>query len=670
MSDRTDVRRDVLLIFLFIFVGVASWSDVRFAVSEKSYLIAHKVLTYAVDDAGQPFEFVDEDGRVRGFCVDYAREIADMLGVDLLFKPMPWNAVVNSVKDGSVDMADMYYSKERARFAYFTVPFFKIEAHLIVRKSNTTIFGIETLDKVKIGTLRGDFSNEYLRDKLKRPNIFSYDTPSELIKSLANGKVDVVVGDYPTLLYYIQHLSLGDKFKIIGTPLYVEALRFVTHSPTLRAILDKAIREFERYPERKDVLIKKWFGEPMLVKGLKIKQFHRIVFTLLLITGGIIILFVAQFFWTHTLKKRIEEKTKEIDRMNRDLSLVNEELRSSMEEIEESNRKLEQYYSILSTLLKLSEELFFSPNIESIVERVLEETSNKIEDLDGVMIFEVQGDKMMLKFASDYLISAREGQTDIRNINIPEDIFVTYPERNTSPDPISVFISKSIEMTPKYLVYAPIYIDRRLKALSVLYSVKTDRLEPIELDVIKFIATQLSAGYRMYYQMKELKEMVEHDTLTGLYNRRIFESICQREIARTLRYGGTGVFAMLDLNDFKEVNDTYGHLFGDRVLMEVSRILKSKVRNVDVISRYGGDEISILFTGIVYDQAIVKMDMMNSQLQKEILDIFKEKSISISFSYGLAEFPTEGTDYDELFKKADSRLYEMKRKRILSHKGG
>lgn len=657
------MKKYIFLIFSFFSISVALWSDVRLTVPEKRYLIGHKVLIYAIDRAGQPFEFVDESGESRGFCLDYARDIGDILGINLTFKPMTWNDVVKSIENKTADMADMYYSKERARFAYFTSSFLKINVRLIVKKDNSTIFDIKNLKNAKIGTLKGDFTNEYLKDKVKNPHILSYDTPSNMVKALDAGKVDVIVGDYPTMLYFIQNLNLGDKFKSVGSPLYTGKLCFATHSLILRDILNKAVKEFERYPERKDILMKKWFGEAILETETKMKRFRMTVLILLITVAIIAVLFVVQFVWSRILQKRVTEKTKEIDQANQNLNLMNEEIRSSMEEIEESNRQLEYYYSILSTLLGLSEALFFSPDIKRTVANVLKETSDKIEKLDGIMILEKVGEnKMELRFVSDPHIPISDAYFDIQKLAIPEDILVTYPEKHHITNPLFAFISKVIGVSPRILVYDPVYINENLKALNVLYFLKVDSLEPVELDVVKFISTQLRAGYKMYYQMKELKEMVEHDNLTGLYNRKIFEGICQREIARTLRYGGTGVFVILDLNDFKEVNDIYGHLFGDQVLIEVAKILKTKVRDVDVISRYGGDEIAILFTGITYDQGIIKMDMMNSQLQRETYDIYKEKGISISFSYGLSEFPTEDVGYDELFRKADIRLYEMKKK--------
>ncbi len=657
------MKKYIFLIFFFFSISVVLWSDVQLTVSEKAYLIEHKVLIYAIDRAGQPFEFVDESGELRGFCIDYARDIADILGINLTLKPMGWNDVVKSIENKTADMADMYYSKKRARFAYFTSSFLKIEVRLIVKKDNSTIFGIKDLKNAKIGTLKGDFSNEYLKDKLKNPHILSYDTPSNIVKALDTGEINVMVGDYPTMLYFTQNLHMRDKFKTVGSPLYTGNLCFATHSLILRDILNKAVKEFERYPARKDTLIKKWFGEAILEAEKKMKRFRMTVFILLITVATIAVLFVVQFVWNRILEKRVTEKTKEIGQANKNLNLMNEELRSSMEEIEDSNRQLEYYYSILYTLLGLSEALFFSPDIEGTVENVLKETSDKIEKLDGIMILEKgKENKMELRFVSNRHIPIPDTYFDIQKSAIPEDILITYPGKHHITNPLFAFISKVIGASPRILVYDPIYINENLKALNVLYFLKADSLEPIELDVVKFISTQLKAGYKMYYQMKELKEMVEHDTLTGLYNRKVFEGICQREIARTLRYGGTGVFVILDLNDFKEVNDIYGHLFGDQVLIEVAKILKTKVRDVDVISRYGGDEIAILFTGITYDQGIIKMDMMNSQLQRESYDIYKEKGISISFSYGLSEFPTEDIDYDELFRKADIRLYEMKKK--------
>ncbi len=154
---------------------------------------------------------------------------------------------------------------------------------------------------------------------------------------------------------------------------------------------------------------------------------------------------------------------------------------------------------------------------------------------------------------------------------------------------------------------------------------------------------------------EDLKELYR-DELTGVYNRRYLNLILERELARTRRYGDTLSILILDLDNFKEINDAYGHLEGDKSLIKFAGILRESARDADTIVRYGGDEFVIIAPSTNYDGAYT--------LAKRILNNLAKVNTPIgplSASIGIATYPDNGTDFKSLFEYADRCLYDAKR---------
>ena len=150
-----------------------------------------------------------------------------------------------------------------------------------------------------------------------------------------------------------------------------------------------------------------------------------------------------------------------------------------------------------------------------------------------------------------------------------------------------------------------------------------------------------------------------HDALTGLPNRNYFQILFSQELALAKMRRDVLTVAYLDLDDFKIINDTYGHDVGDRVLFEVAERLKGVLRKSDIVSRIGGDEYTIILPQ-VGDDEIIKM------IGSKILEIFEksidlhETSLQIRASVGFSVFPRDGDDIDVLLKKADRAMYTVK----------
>ncbi|MBD3633301.1 MAG: EAL domain-containing protein [Methylophaga sp.] len=149
------------------------------------------------------------------------------------------------------------------------------------------------------------------------------------------------------------------------------------------------------------------------------------------------------------------------------------------------------------------------------------------------------------------------------------------------------------------------------------------------------------------------------DPLTGLANRVQFQSALEREIERTQRNQTSLAVLMIDLDDFKHINDTEGHSFGDKVIVAVADRIKSSIRKFDVAGRFGGDEFNVIITQLTHQRTI---DNICSKLLREIQQPIKinKKSIRLGCSIGVSLYPNDENDSEKLIRDADLAMYSAK----------
>jgi diguanylate cyclase (GGDEF)-like protein len=160
--------------------------------------------------------------------------------------------------------------------------------------------------------------------------------------------------------------------------------------------------------------------------------------------------------------------------------------------------------------------------------------------------------------------------------------------------------------------------------------------------------------------MDEITRLAEYDGLTNLMNRRSFCRDAEKKCGELLRYGGKAFFMMIDIDFFKKVNDTYGHLAGDEVLQAVSCALSRRFRKTDMLGRYGGEEFCA-FLLIPDDQKAAEIaEECRTQIEALLIP-FENKTLHVTISIGLAEFPSgREQTLTELISRADAALYKAK----------
>lgn len=157
-----------------------------------------------------------------------------------------------------------------------------------------------------------------------------------------------------------------------------------------------------------------------------------------------------------------------------------------------------------------------------------------------------------------------------------------------------------------------------------------------------------------------LEKMAVTDDLTRLYNHRYFVRRLGEEFKRARRYKNPISCVMLDIDNFKKVNDTYGHQSGDRVLQEVSKVIRNCVRETDVVARYGGEEFAVILPHTGIEDAIKLAERIRYSIKSFRFDVLN-KGEQITASMGVATYPhTEIMDMDDLVRRADNGLYKAK----------
>lgn len=161
-----------------------------------------------------------------------------------------------------------------------------------------------------------------------------------------------------------------------------------------------------------------------------------------------------------------------------------------------------------------------------------------------------------------------------------------------------------------------------------------------------------------YYE--KLQELSDRDYLTGLYNRRKFEEFLTYEIKRSLRHRHKFTILMIDLDNFKYINDTYGHASGDLVLKEVTNIFGSNLRNADILARLGGDEFAVLLPETPYENGYAVVEKLRSRLEATPISLMFDQ-ITLTASFGIAEYPEQGENIESLLTGSDLAMYKAKR---------
>jgi diguanylate cyclase (GGDEF)-like protein len=181
-----------------------------------------------------------------------------------------------------------------------------------------------------------------------------------------------------------------------------------------------------------------------------------------------------------------------------------------------------------------------------------------------------------------------------------------------------------------------------------------------EAALLSALALPLSAALANSVRIAEAEKLSQTDDLTKLHNARFLRQYLTAEVKRARRYGSTVTALFFDLDDFKEINDRYGHLVGSHILMEMATVILTGVRDTDVVARYGGDEFVVILPETGLEMAVRVAERMREKIAEHLFTGGRNLRLRLTASFGLSSFPEHSQSPQQLIADADAAMYEAK----------
>ena len=394
------------------------------------------------------------------------------------------------------------------------------------------------------------------------------------------------------------------------------------------------------------------------------------------------------------LGEKLQNKIQELEKVNLSLISMNEELNISQSQLTDYNSRLLAMNNIANSLRLqnspaevlqvLPDKLLDGFNVDRCLIFEYHEKSNKLEILHHAGIAESNIEKMKFKLTPAFFQKLKQ-DLKILWIQDKEDI----------PDEKLYKIAQSLNST-SFIIGSLTGFSSRRDATSILKSIasysdndngeditiekprkyiifidrgKTQRyFESYEIRVLKAFLQTTSIIYEnmlLYHKMVKLYRIKEQeaitDALTSVYNYRYFQTQIEREIVRSDRHDKHFSVAMIDIDNFKQYNDSQGHLNGDEALKMIAKTILSNIRKSDTLARYGGDEFVMILPELDKQQSKSLAEKLCQVIGKTKLPRKKSaRKTNLTISLGISTFPEDGLNEDELLKKADEALYNAK----------
>lgn len=231
------------------------------------------------------------------------------------------------------------------------------------------------------------------------------------------------------------------------------------------------------------------------------------------------------------------------------------------------------------------------------------------------------------------------------------------PEESFAP------VLKQEGLDPEVFRFLPLGDCDGLKGGLAICDVAPEKLGDASLQDLRYLCDQIELGFENACRYQDAQELMYTDDLTGLYNHRYMQVAMSQEIRRSQRYGLQFSLIFLDLDKFKMINDTHGHLAGSSALQEVALLLRECVRDVDTLFRFGGDEFGALLVETDGRTARIVAERIRRSIDEHVFLSEQGTPCRLTATAGFATYPTDALDKENLLNLADRAMYTGKAER-------
>lgn len=691
-----------------------SWRSANLTATEIQWLEQHPKLRLGIDRSFSPYEWIDQDGTYTGIAADYIALLEQRLGIEIVpvTDKTSWQEVLKAAESGEFDlMSCLVKTDQRETFLQFSEPYLSSTAVIISEQSRGYIGTLDKLTGMKIAIHKGHFTNELLRRDHPQLHIINPPTIDAALALVAEGKADAFVGD-ATAASYVMKREGFLNLSFSGHTQYRSEFRMAVplHHPVLAGIITKALNSITE--EERNAIYDHWSGL-VVPHGISLE-------TLLKWAAVAVVLLLSFSYWNYRLQhsqaahRASEQRFRNLvhttngivweanpvtntvtyitDNVERLLGypasdwqaqgfwlnhVHPEDREQTRADYWEQAKKLNDFESSYRFINAQGDTVW----IRDIVSVVSEDGAAKL--LRGLMLDITEQKK------AEMLILKSEGRFRELIESLPAIAVQGYDENlktiywNEASSDLygysrSDAIGKSLLdlIIPDNLKEEVLEHHRQWLEKGIPIPASELELQHRDGHLIPVYSSHVmlgsgTTGKEMYCidislaEQKrvnaELTQLAQYDPLTQLPNRRTSSDRLDQMMKRADRSGHKVAVMMIDLDHFKEVNDTLGHDQGDRVLQQATARLETCIRETDTVARLGGDEFLIILESASEISAIERVARTILQKMSEPFTLNETLSY-LSASIGITFYPDDATNKDALLKNADQAMYAAKQR--------
>jgi diguanylate cyclase (GGDEF)-like protein len=332
-------------------------------------------------------------------------------------------------------------------------------------------------------------------------------------------------------------------------------------------------------------------------------------------------------------------------------------------------KDITNFLRLETELLKRNKELIIINNLSSVfissdnLDLVMEDLMDKV-----LLITDFPSGWLLLKEDDKFLLKMHRGISSELSKKIENGALTSLcADMMKFEEPLFVAESSDIRQMPflneediLFMVVIPLVNERQIMGLFFLANRTENNFDFDTASLLTLVGNHATLIIDKIRLFQETRRLAITDGLTGLYNVRYFYKTLDLEIARTNRYGDPFSLMLFDIDNFKHLNDTYGHQAGDEVLQALAKILKSVSRETDTVVRYGGEEFIIILPNTPEDETIFLADRIRNAVEENTFIVNSKEKVNITLSGGIASYPKNAKDAKFLLNAADTALYSAK----------